>query len=516
MTFTRSRLSHLAIIFASGIGMALTTAPVNWWWLAWIAIVPLWLAILRDRQPILSGIVWGIAYHGIVLSWITGLHPMTWMGVPWLASLVTAIVCWILISLWGVAFLIVWTWIQSKLHGFDRLNDGTIVFVGVALWCVLEALWSRSPLWWTSLAFTQASQNLIVTHLGQLSGTTAVTAAIVAVNGCVALGITKWQQRRSPGFASPYFITAIVLFFCSHLLGFWLFSRPLNNNPNMALTVGIIQGNVPNEIKLSDVGYRRALENYTTGYRSLANAGVDVILTPETALPFYWEESKTRSNSPAGHLYQAILDEGAPIWLGTFGKKEGGYTNSLLYIDGNGKTIARYNKVKLVPLGEYIPLDNILGNIIDRLSPLNARLIPGSPAQTFDSPFGTAIASICYESAFSYHFKRQAQRGGELILSASNDDHYAQRMPVQHHAQDIMRAIEVDRASIRATNTGYSAIVDPHGRTLWKSAIDTYETHAATIYRRQTRTLYVRWGDWLTPVLAIGAIVGLTVAFWYN
>jgi apolipoprotein N-acyltransferase len=76
-------------------------------------------------------------------------------------------------------------------------------------------------------------------------------------------------------------------------------------------------------------------------------------------------------------------------------------------------------------------------------------------------------------------------------------------MPAQHHAQDVMRAIEGDRWAVRATNTGYSGIVDPHGRTKWISRLKTYELHTATIYRRQTQTLYVRWGDWLTPLLFI-------------
>jgi apolipoprotein N-acyltransferase len=86
-------------------------------------------------------------------------------------------------------------------------------------------------------------------------------------------------------------------------------------------------------------------------------------------------------------------------------------------------------------------------------------------------------------------------------------------MPAQHHAQDVMRAIETDRWTARATNTGYSAIVDPRGRTLWISGINTYAIHADTIYRRQTQTLYVKWGDWLTKVLLILGIIG-SIRFW--
>ncbi|MFM8298141.1 MAG: apolipoprotein N-acyltransferase, partial [Microcystis aeruginosa] len=83
--------------------------------------------------------------------------------------------------------------------------------------------------------------------------------------------------------------------------------------------------------------------------------------------------------------------------------------------------------------------------------------------------------------------------------------HYSHAMPAQHHAQDTMRAIETDRWMARATNTGYSAFVDPHGNHLWLSDLDKYQIHSETIYRRDTRTLYVRWGDWLTKVLIITA-----------
>jgi len=75
----------------------------------------------------------------------------------------------------------------------------------------------------------------------------------------------------------------------------------------------------------------------------------------------------------------------------------------------------------------------------------------------------------------------------------------------------VMRAIEGDRWALRATNTGYSAVVDPHGRTLWLSDINTYDLHVATIYRHETQTPYVRWGSWLLPFLW-----GLTAWGWWR
>ena len=156
-----------------------------------------------------------------------------------------------------------------------------------------------------------------------------------------------------------------------------------------------------------------------------------------------------------------------------------------------------------MPLGEYIPLNEVLGKLINKLSPLDAHLVPGKTNQIFDTPFGKAIVGICYDSAFSEVFQRQTLAGGEFILTAANNAHYSATMPAQHHAQDVMRAIENDRWAVRATNTGYSGIVDPHGRTIWLSEINTYETYTTTIYRRKTQTLYVKLGDWLTPLLVV-------------
>ena len=537
--------------------MGLTPSPVEAWPLAWIALVPLWFLVKSGqsvRQCAIYGLVWGIGYHGLALSWITGIHPMDWMGVPWLASIAIALFCWTFITLWGAILVAVWAaclfWLLGssplpKLKGQGSRDDlqpakeqpptlkrrvnyrlsqkpKTLALVSIliatALWCGLEALWSAGPLWWTSLSYTQSPHNLPILHLGQLSGPSTVTAAIVAVNGLIAeawisylhtrgtkglklskLKAESWQDNLQPSNLQPATLVgmAVLALVVLHLIGFGLYSRPLIQPPEAALKVGIIQGNIPNRIKLYPAGWRRAIEGYTTGYETLAQEGVDAVLTPETALPFLWDELVRNQSS----FYSAILDQGVLAWVGALGQEGTSVTNSLFTVTGKGETFSRYDKVKLVPLGEYIPFEQALGHLVDRLSPLDAHLIAGRATQLFETPFGRAIVGICYESAFAKHFRRQAAAGGQFILTASNNAHYSETMPAQHHAQDVMRAIETDRWAVRATNTGYSGIVDPHGRTLWLSGINTYEIHAATIYRRQTQTLYVRWGDWLMPVL---------------
>ena len=498
------------ILFSSagGILMGLCPAPFNAWYFAWVALIPLWISIKQATswsRVILTALGWGCGYYGLALFWITGVHPMTWMGVPWLASLLIAIFCWLFITLWGTALVVTWSLlvriIENRLaHKYQKFNLYLIltkIIVAVTLWCVCETIWMHSPLWWSSLSYTQSPNNLVILQLGKISGFNTINALIVAVNGLLAEAVLAKNYLSTKKLSKLFFSFALLFLFLGHTFGYWLYQYPVSVNNLNPLKVGIIQGNIPNEIKLYPQGWQKAIAGYTSGYQRLVRQGVDVVLTPEGALPFYWENIIDGSSS----FYQAVLQEKVPAWVGALKKNDSSYHTSLFTLTGQGETYSRYDKYKLVPLGEYIPFESVLGKFINRLSPLEAGFAAGKADQIFDTPLGRAIVGICYESAFPQHFQRQAKERGEFIITASNNDHYSTVMPAQHHALDVMRAIESDRWSARATNTGYSAIVDPRGRTLWISKIDQYAIHANTIYRRQNQTLYVRWGDWLTPLL---------------
>ncbi|MGF1588050.1 MAG: apolipoprotein N-acyltransferase [Pleurocapsa sp.] len=496
---------HLILVsLLSGVLMGLAPAPFNAWYFAWFALAPLWIIIRQQKtwqQTAILALFWGLGYDGLALFWITGVHPMTWMGVPWLASLAIAIFCWVFITLWGAGVVVSWAVLFSLIT--QKINDKSMasclirVLIGVALWCCLETLWSYTPLWWPAIAYTQSPHNLLVLQLGKISGINTITAVIIAVNGLLAEAILARRNKINLQSKILLLSSLIVVLF-SHILGYYLYQIPIAKDNLAPLKVGIVQGNIPNEIKLFSQGWRKAIAGYTSGYQRLAKQGVDVVLTPEGALPFDWNDIVNNSS-----FYQAVITQKVPAWVGANGNAGNSYTNSLFTLTGEGETYSRYDKYKLVPLGEYIPFESVLGDFIDRLSPLEAHLAAGKPNQIFDTPFGRAIVAICYESAFPQHFWRQAKAGGEFIITASNNAHYSTVMPTQHHAHDVMRAIESDRWAARATNTGYSAIVDPHGNTLWISDINQYVIHSHTIYRRQNQTLYVRWGDWLTPMLLI-------------
>jgi apolipoprotein N-acyltransferase len=510
LTTLTGNLFELGLALGSGVLMGITLAPAGAWYFAWVALAPLWCLVCQDRHTpaVIYGLCWGIGFYGLGLSWIFGIHPMTWMGVPFFASLGIATFCLTFITLWGASLATFWSMSLKFINSKTQLNPLIRVILGTACWCGLEELYSLTDLWWTSLALTQSPHNLPILHLGQISGSTTVSAAIVLVNGliaeaCLTFAKNHRQTQLIPKIwtASFYLGSAISLIISLHLIGANLADRPLLETPAASLNIGIIQGNIGNEVRHNNLGYQLAIENYTNGYLDLVRQGVDAVVTPETAFPY--TESQIRYTS----FYRAILDQKVLAFIGGFGEIAGATNNSILAIDGDGKIVSRYDKWKLVPLGEYIPFEQYIGKFIDTISPLNSHLLAGKFAPIVNTPFGNFIFGICYDSAYHEHFRRQAQTGS-LIITASNDAHYGDGMPAQHHAIDLMRAIETDRWTVRASNTGFSAVVDPHGRTQWISKLNEFAAHAHQVYRRNTQTLYVRLGNWLTPLLfAIGLIL---------
>jgi apolipoprotein N-acyltransferase len=511
LTKLTDNLFELGLALGSGILMGLTLAPVEAWYLAWVALAPLWYLVCRDRHSYsaIYGLCWGVGFYGLGLSWIFGIHPMTWMGVPFLASLGIATFCLTFITLWGASLATFWSMSLKLINSRPQLSPFVRVILGTACWCGLEELYSLTDLWWTSLALTQSPHNLPILHLGQLSGPSTVSGAIVFVNGLIAEGCLVFNRNSNhlklvkTSQVLPYISSAIASITILHLIGSNLADRPLVEAVESSLKMGVIQGNIGNEVRHYRSGYDLAMDRYTSGYRSLAAQGVAAVVTPETAFPY--RESQIK-RAP---FYQAILDKKVTAFIGGFGEVGNKITNSILTIDGEGRVISRYDKWKLVPLGEYIPFEQYLGKFIDTISPLDSHLLAGKFAPIVNTPLGNLIFGICYDSAYPEHFRRQAQTG-ELIITASNDAHYGIAMPAQHHALDLMRAIETDRWMVRVSNTGYSAVIDPHGRTQWISKLDEFAAHAHQVYRRSTQTLYVRYGNWVTPLLfAIGLILSV-------
>ncbi|APB32500.1 apolipoprotein N-acyltransferase [Gloeomargarita lithophora Alchichica-D10] len=471
---------YLLFLLVSGALLGLTPGTAWLWPLAWVALVPLWWGTFSDKRPLIRGMLWGAAYHGLALSWLTHLHPLTWLGIPWSLSLVIALTIWLLVTLWGAFWVGVWAWTTSRIR-----QPLLRLLAGVSLWCGLETLASLTPLWWTTLALTQSPGNPSFLHLGQLSGPVTPTAWIMLVNGVLALAVFYPKKIILP--------LAVGLFCLGQTLGWFLQVTAPRERVLAYFPVGIIQPNIPNPQRFTPLGRGQMEQRLRSGYETLASQGAEIILTPEGALG--------QEFTPNHALTSSIQKWQIPLVLGAYGRQNGQLTNSLFMLDRRGEVISRYDKVKMVPLGEFIPFETWLGGWVRRISALPESQSAGTLSQSVRTLTGPVMAGICYDSAFAPIFRTQAQGGGEWIITAANNDPYPPRMMRQHQAQDVLRAIETDRWLVRATNTGISGVISPQGQIIWQAEPQEYATHLARIYRRSNRTIYVRYGDWLTPSL---------------
>ncbi|MFZ9736570.1 MAG: apolipoprotein N-acyltransferase [Prochlorotrichaceae cyanobacterium] len=523
----------MLITLLAGISFALAAPPWGWWGFAWFSWIPLWWGIdpQGDTAAKLRGVlglVWGLGYYGISLHWVTGLHPLTWLGMSWGSSITIAVGCWIFLVLWHTAPLVLWMVI---LGGVSRrwhwIRSQTLAF-GVALWCSLDWLCSYLPIYSGSLAISQSPGNLWLLYTTRWFGPFGISAAIVLVNGGLAYGLRSFlnqsvrQTRNNESLLStpplPWWSLALGAFLLLHGIGWGLAqgaTRAESSTPQSPpFTIGVIQGNIPTRIKLTPTGIQQSLKTYRQGYEALATLGVDAVLMPEGALPMVWE-GKTRLQSS---LYQSIRRLGTLAWVSTFLTSEPqpgedpspGLTQSLIAVEGSGATTSRYNKVKLVPLGEYIPLQNLLSKILQRLSLMEGSLTPGVPGQSFDTPWGPAAIAICYEPAFGYIIQNQVKQGARFILTVSNLDPYDTRLMAYQEALNIMRALENDRWLVAANNTGYSTLISPQGQVQWRSAPHQLVIAPVQLYPRQTQTLYSQTGDGLILCLLWAGALG----FW--
>ena len=486
-----------------GMLMALGPAPLNLWIVAWVAIVPLWWLAIEDRSPVKSGIIWGIAYHGISLFWITGLHPLMWMDpahITYLHSVTIVAVIWGFITLFGAVCVGLWAgalaWMTKR-----RIHPIIRVLSAAGLWCAIEQLRSYSALDWTGIAYTQSPGNLAILHLGQLSGNALIAAAIVAVNGAIA---ESWQSDKRSG--TPKLTTRVInrltsllpaigLFTMAHLIGWGISLAPSPNQSNL-IRIGTVQGNIGTRTQFSEAGVRQGFKNYSDGYETLVTRGAQMVLFPEGSFPMRWADYP---NNPMAQKIQALK---VPVALGASGvRADRRMTQAMLMVDDRGKIMSQYDKVKVVPLGEALPFEDVLGNFIRRLFPIQDSLVPGQPDQIFKTPFGQAAIGICYESAFPEIFRHQVQQGATFLITASNLDPYGTVLMAQQEAHDTMRAIETDRPIIRVTNTGYSGLIESTGQIKWRSQPNRYDLHISEVYPRTTQTFYVRYGNWITPLL---------------
>ncbi|MBP1718324.1 MAG: lnt, partial [Deltaproteobacteria bacterium] len=220
-----------------------------------------------------------------------------------------------------------------------------------------------------------------------------------------------------------------------------------------------------------------------------------LVIWPETSAPFFFQ-------SPSS-FQTKVLDlssqMGTPLLLGAPGFERQGakieYYNSAFLISPEKKIIGRYDKLHLVPFGEYAPLSGIFGFTKDIIGPMGD-FAPGLGIRNLTVPFGDFGVLICYEAIFPDLTRRFVAGGARFLVNITNDAWFGKTSaPHQHLSMVTLRAIENRVPIARAANTGFSALIDSSGEIQAASDLFTREVLSGTINLRQTPSLYTRYGD---------------------
>lgn len=465
----------------SGVLLALVFPRYDAWWLAPVALTPLTLAMAHEYVPLrrfLLGWVMGLLFWAITCSWIASVLEVHgglgfWGG-------------------WGSFGL--FCVLKSIHYGVYSWLGGILIrhWYGppamALLWAGLES--TQEPLTgfgWLMLG-NAAMEIPIALRLAPYTGVYGISFVFALMAICLALVLLR----------KPRHYTAWLLF---TLLPVFLPRVPAELKT--AGSAVAVQPNFPVLVDWTAGLYRQQKDLLTS--LSLAAAPArppDLVLWPETPTPIFFATDPDLQS----RVRDITATLGAPMLFGSIARTATGQAlNTAQFVNAKSETGARYDKVYLVPFGEYVPE---LFSWVNQVSGEVGAYAPGQRVVTFPVDGRSVGAFICYESAVPHHVRQFARAGAELFVNLSNDGYFFASAAREQHLQLVrMRAVENRRWILRVTNNGITAAVDPAGAV--RQSFPGFQAMAGTLHFgwRSDLTPYTRYGDWFaTAGLAIAAL----------
>jgi apolipoprotein N-acyltransferase len=480
------------ILMIAGALQTLTFAPFYLWWLGPVSVVLILLVTLPLASEKLFRAGWftGFGLFGSGASWVyISISQYGNTDIP-VAILLTVLFVAGLALFHGLAF---WFWGKLAKH-----NPVRRLILFPAIWILGDWLrgWLLTGFPWLYLGTAHTDGPLA--GLAPLIGVHGVTLWIV-VTGAGIYGI--WWLIAGLRYYGAAAITAAIV------LSPWLAAPALNNLnwtqlSTRPVSFAAMQGNIPQHIKWDP----KFLEQQIVTYLGMTENDwdTDLILWPETAIPI----PQDQAGKVIEYINQQLGDNSTLItgipWYGFSDRKEDfTFHNSIMAI-GNGKGI--YHKQKLVPFGEYVPLEGLLRGLIGFFDLPMSSFSPGPDHQGPLIANGMKIMPfICYEVAYP-DFVAFNSRGTDILLTISNDGWFGDSIgPLQHLQIARMRALETGRYMLRGTNNGVTAIINDKG--IVTDTIPHFEKAVlhGNVYPAKGSTPYMQTGSW--PVLTLAAML---------
>ncbi len=478
----RLDLARGLALVVGGLALTLAFPRTDWEALAWIAIVPLLVTAL-DRPPrpaFFWGWLWSATFFVTLLRWLDYTF-LTYSAIPWPITWVPILALGGYCALYPALVAAGVSWIAR------RSGPGRALAAAPFLWVAGE--WVRGHLMggfpWGAVGYSQY-RALPVIQVAELGGIDAVTMLVVIVNAAIAGALRLAPRRALAGIG----LASVAL---AASLGFGL-ERLRVPASTGEVNVALMQPSIEQPLKWDERYTEQTLRIYFSMMNAAAAEGPDLVVWPETAAPTILRRDRPllealtdlsgRSGVP--QLMGSVDAEGAPPKL----------RNTAFLITGRG-IIDRYDKIHLVPFGEYVPLAGVIG-FVRGWAEFIAELEPGSRPVVFPGPPAPFGVVICYEGIFPDLVREFVGGGARLLVNMTNDGWFGRTSgPLQHLAMYPFRAIEHRIAVVRSANTGVSAVIQPTGRISASLGLFERGVLRGRVPLRQGETLYTRLGDWL-------------------
>ena len=479
--------SEAALAVTSALLLILAFPNFDFWWLAWIGLAPLIFAVARTRKALTAfflGVLWGTLFFYGTCWWLT--YPMIHYGhvSAWLAYP---------LLLLPVVFVSLFPGLACAALARTILKFGSAaVFAAPLIWVAFD--WLRYVITgqvWNALGYSQAFHPFFI-QPARWGGVYAISVLLVTVNAAFAFALV-----RQTVLAACVSLGAVVLTALCLLTAFHQTEPEWSSKDSPETFVVAVQPNVPMD-GLDDAAMRallvRHLELSRDGLASLGpNVGDRLVVWPESPMNFSYARDTQLQNAigsfaRANHT-SVLLNSLEPA------PDNGGY-NSAILVNEEGRIVAQYDKIRLMPFGEYVPLPRWLPGS-GSVRSIVGEFTPGSSYTLMPLGAFRVGVFICIEAAHPTIARSFTNTGADLLINISNDG-YLGPTPVmrQHLANVIFRAVENNRLVLRVTNNGISARVSPSG-----SVQDPTQPFAPAVRtwtiggKRYENTFYTRHGD---------------------
>ncbi len=485
------RIARPALALGAGTLVALSMPPWGFWPLAIIGVMLFEVALgegLSRRRRMLLGFLFGAGWMYLGMAWMVQLTLPGYLvagsvfaGFHVLAELVAPVGPWRVLG-------------RPAAHTLAEALRFSFPFGGVPL---------------ATLGMSQVGGPLV--GVVRVGGVILLTWVVFQLGmALVDIGRIVHDRRHDAGARTA---PAAALGVIAAILVLTLVA-PQGRDTGETMRIAAVQGGGEQGTSALEVPSRIVTERHLEATRSIAaDSGLDLVLWPENTIDvptFEGSEIQAAIAAEAARL-------GAPIAVGITEEREGGARriNSQVVVTPDGEIVSRYDKVRRVPFGEYVPLRGILEAFGAPVGRIGRDAVAGTDPAVLDLPDGTRLSVvISWEVFFAGRVREGVKLGAEAILNPTNGASYTGTIvQTQQVASSRLRAIETGRWVVQAAPTGFTAIVDADGTVRQRTAVSERNVLYDTVELREGRTWYTDIGD--GPVI-VGLLGLLGVSIWFS